>query len=261
MDLASQERPSDSALIERIWYSRSQSAVDFYSMADVHSELVITRWRGQTRLTIRGPETRATLACTLPGAEHIGIQFNPGVYMPRFPPSRVIDRGDVELPAASTRSFWLDGAAWEFPTYENADTFVDRLVRAGYLVRDPLIADVLRQKPVDASLRTVQRRFLRATGLTQDTIYQIERARYAVGLLLRGVSILDTVEESGYFDQPHLTRVLKRMVGFTPAQIARGDPPERLSFLYNTSPVQEFILSKQGQPPAAVASPMGLSFA
>jgi methylphosphotriester-DNA--protein-cysteine methyltransferase len=39
-------------------------------------------------------------------------------------------------------------------------------------------------------------------------------------LLQRGVSIHDTVHEAGYFDQPHLTRSLKRLLGQTPAEIA-----------------------------------------
>jgi AraC-like DNA-binding protein len=29
------------------------------------------------------------------------------------------------------------------------------------------------------------------------------------------------VYQVGYFDQPHLTRALKRWVGYTPAQLAR----------------------------------------
>jgi methylphosphotriester-DNA--protein-cysteine methyltransferase len=50
--------------------------------------------------------------------------------------------------------------------------------------------------------------------------------------LKQGVSILDTVHEAGYFDQAHLTRSLKYLIGQTPAKIARGD--EQLSFLYKT---------------------------
>lgn len=69
------------------------------------------------------------------------------------------------------------------------------------------------------SLRTVQYRILRSTGLSQRTIRQIERARYAAILLKQGVSILDTVYEAGYSDQPHLTRSLKHFIGHTPAEI------------------------------------------
>jgi methylphosphotriester-DNA--protein-cysteine methyltransferase len=69
------------------------------------------------------------------------------------------------------------------------------------------------------SLRTVQYRFLRSTGLSQRTIQQIERARYATSLLKQGVSIFDTVYEAGYSDQPHLTRSLKHFIGLTPTEV------------------------------------------
>lgn len=49
---------------------------------------------------------------------------------------------------------------------------------------------------------------------------QIERARYATTLLQQGLSIPDVVYDAGYFDQPHLTRSLKRYIGQTPAQLA-----------------------------------------
>jgi methylphosphotriester-DNA--protein-cysteine methyltransferase len=71
----------------------------------------------------------------------------------------------------------------------------------------------------------VRHRFLQATGQTQSHIRQYERAIKAASLLRHGVSILDTVFEAGYFDQPHLTRSLKHFLGFTPAQILPGPQP------------------------------------
>jgi methylphosphotriester-DNA--protein-cysteine methyltransferase len=65
----------------------------------------------------------------------------------------------------------------------------------------------------------MRHRFRQATGLTQSYIRQMQRAQHAQTLLLQGVSILDTVNEAGYFDQPHLTRSLKQFLGYTPAQI------------------------------------------
>jgi methylphosphotriester-DNA--protein-cysteine methyltransferase len=85
------------------------------------------------------------------------------------------------------------------------------------------------------SLRTGQRHFLQATGLTHRAVRQIERARHATNLLKQGVSILDTVHEAGYFDQAHLTRSLKHFVGETPREI--GQAGTQLSFLYKTRPL------------------------
>jgi AraC-like DNA-binding protein len=78
---------------------------------------------------------------------------------------------------------------------------------------------VLQQQLKDLSLRSVQRRFRRATGLTQCAVRQIERAREAVALLEQGRAILDIVDLAGYADQSHLTRSLKHLIGQTPAQI------------------------------------------
>lgn len=70
--------------------------------------------------------------------------------------------------------------------------------------------------------------------MTYGTVRQIERARRATNLLRRGVPIADTVEEAGFFDQAHLTRSLRNLIGLTPAMIAREE--RQLSFLYNTAP-------------------------
>jgi len=89
------------------------------------------------------------------------------------------------------------------------------------LLSDPIVDAVLQDHATDMSLRSVRRRFVLATGLTQSAIRQIERARQAAALLQQGVSILDTVYQAGYADQPHMTRSLKRFIGQTPAQIVR----------------------------------------
>ena len=99
-------------------------------------------------------------------------------------------------------------------------------MRKGLLVRDPVVEAVLQGQPQALSTRSIQYRFMRATGLTYKTIQQIERARQAMALLEQGVSILDTVHEVGYFDQSHLTNSLKRFLGQTPAQISRVRQPE-----------------------------------
>jgi AraC-like DNA-binding protein len=236
MDLICDERESDSPFVERIWRGQGIEAGDFISMAEIEYGMVVTRLRGKTSITLRGPATRATPAFCPPDAEFVGIQFKPGVFMRELPANMVVERQDITLPESSSTTFWLDGSTWEYPDYENADTFVDWLLQDDLLVDDPLVDAVINSQPVELSLRTVQRRFLRATGLAVNTIHQINRALFATQLLKAGKSILDTVFEAGYFDQPHLTRALKRFVGLTPAQIAKPDRSERLSFLYKQNP-------------------------
>ncbi len=232
--LAFEERLSDSPFVERIWRTQSERVAAFISIAASHWELVVWTQHGKTNFTVRGPETKATSVPVPEDAEFFGIVFKHGAFMPHLPVSRLVD-GEVTLPEATSQSFWLKGSAWQRPDYDNADTFVDRLVRSGLLVQDPIVDAALRGRLPDLSLRSIQRRFLRATGLTHRAIYQIERARLATILLKQGVSILDTVHEAGYADQPHMTRALKRLIGRTPAQIVDCDRSEQMSYLFKTT--------------------------
>jgi hypothetical protein len=222
-----EDRPSDSPFVKTIWRAQSERAGSFISTAASHWEMVVTRHGGRTIFTVRGPETKATpLHYKSTGAEWLGICFKLGTFLPQLPPGQLLDRRDVNLPEASSHSFWFGSSAWECPTFENADTFVDWLVRKGLLVRDPVVEAVLGGHPQALSPRSVQYRFMRATGLTFKTIQQIERAQQAKALLEGGAPIIDTVHEAGYFDQSHLTNALRRFVGQTPAQIARRTQPE-----------------------------------
>jgi len=232
-----EERPSDSRFVDRVWRAESERAGAFSSVATSQWEMVVSRYRGETTVTVRGPETKATpVYCSIVGAEWFGIIFRHGTVFPYLPAGMLVD-GDIDLPDALSSSFWLNGSAWQFPDYDNADTFVERLATQELLVRDPIVESALRGELQDLSPRSVQRHFLQATGLTQGSIRQIERARYATLLLQRGTAIAETVEQAGYADQAHLTRSLKYFIGKTPAQIVRKTEPEQLSLLYQT----EFI--------------------
>jgi AraC-like DNA-binding protein len=230
------QRSSDSPFVDHIWCSHSEGAHLFLSIAVSRLELVVTKLQGKITMTVRGPETKATPMGECPdGGEWFGIVLKPGAFLPHLPVKSLVD-SSVNLPTTSTTSFWLDGSAWQFPTFENADTFVDRLVRAGLLVRDPIVEAALQRDLNDLTLRSIQYRFLQSIGITQSAVRQIERARYATILLQQGVSISDTVLQAGYYDQPHLTRSLKRFIGQTPAQLLQHSRPEQLSLLYNTTP-------------------------
>jgi AraC-like DNA-binding protein len=233
MFLIFEDRPSDSPFVERIWRCHSERSGTFFSMASSHWEMVVTRHQGKRFLTVRGPETKATTVDCPAEGEWLGIRFKLGTFMPQLPARNLLDRRDVTLPEATNQSFWLNGSAWEYPDFENAETFVNRLVHDELIARDLTVNVALQGHRLKLSLRSAQRHFLQATGMTHSTFRQIERARYATNLLKQGASILDAVYEAGYFDQAHLTRSLKHLVGQTPAKILRQD--EQLSFLYKTS--------------------------
>jgi AraC-like DNA-binding protein len=218
MNFIFEGRASDSSLVESFWRTQSIGGGFFTSQAGSQWEMVVTRQKGRTWLTVRGPEIQARPAPVPEDAEFFGIRFKLGTFMPHLPAKSLVNVG-IDLPEAAGKTFWFNGSAWQFPTFENADTFINRLVRGGLLAYEPLVGAALAGQLKDLSLRSVQRRFLQATGLTHSAVRQIERARQAAALLDKGLSILDTVAELGYADQPHLTRSLKHFMGQTPAQI------------------------------------------
>ena len=214
---AIEARSSRSQLVEETWQARSAPEESFLSVAATHWEMVVTRQRGAARLTVRGPETRATTVRIPQDAEFFGIQFSVGTFMPGLPPGRLVDR-TVTLPAAGG-SFWLDASAWELPGPDTADVFADRLACAGLLVHDPIVAEALQGDVDGYSTRSLERRVARATGLSRGVTERIRRAERAVELLSQGRPASEVAGRTGYADQPHLTRSLRRFVGQTPAQI------------------------------------------
>jgi hypothetical protein len=220
MEFVFDARSANSSFVEMIWHTHSDRAGTFTSVAVSNWEMAIATFNGKTTIVARGPETKASQADFPADAEFFGITFKLGTFMPHLPVKTLVDRQDATLPLASSNSFWLHGCAWELPTFENADVFINRLIRQGILVRDPVVEAAIQGYTPDISIRSLQYRFLQATGLTYKTIEQIERARNAVSLLEQGTPILDTAFELGYFDQAHLTNSLKRFIGKTPAQIA-----------------------------------------
>ncbi|MBI1278837.1 MAG: helix-turn-helix domain-containing protein [Anaerolineaceae bacterium] len=213
-----EERHADSPFVERIWKTRSEKAGSLTSISTTVWSMVIAECRGRLSISLHGPETGASCKTFPDGAEWFGIIFKLGTFVPDILPGSFIDR-HIVLPDTSGRSFSLGHSTWQVPTYENADTFVNQLVRAGILVHEPITNAVHQGRSQSLSLRMVQYRFRRSTGLSQRTIRQIQRARYAAALLKQGASIFDTVCEAGYSDQPHLTRSLKHFIGLTPAEI------------------------------------------
>lgn len=225
MSIIYEERASDSPYEETIMHGRTLSDGSPVRPAECRWHMVFVRKDGEVRVVFVGPWTTAGSTYYAEGAEILWVKFTLGAFMPHLPAGSFLDTETI-LPEAASRSFWLKGSAWQFPDHENAETFVERLVRNGVLVRDPVVNAALHERPQELSSRTVRHRYLRATGLTQSRIRQVERAQRAAALLRQGESISDTVHGIGYFDQPHMTRSLKQWVGHTPAQIVRSSNPE-----------------------------------
>lgn len=215
-----ESRLSDSPYVEIIWRGHVEQDYAPVCPADSHWNLLFSKQAGRVRVTAEGATSQHVPKTQIEGIEFLVIKFKHGVFMPYLTADCILN-GDALLPEANSHTFWLHGASWQVPDFENVEEFVDRLVREEVLTVDPVVHSVLRDQRLDLSARTVRRRFLQSTGLTPTTIQQIERAQKAAALLGQGVPILDAVYEAGYADQPHMTRSLRRFYGFTPAQIAQ----------------------------------------
>lgn len=66
------------------------------------------------------------------------------------------------------------------------------------------------------------RAFRRHTGLTPHTYQLQRRLEVAKGRLLKGEAIASVATETGFFDQSHLGRHFRRIVGVTPRVFVKG---------------------------------------
>lgn len=218
-----ENRIERSGFVRRIWRTHSIERPSFISVAVPTWQIVFFQGAEGPKMAVaRGPETLATRSDIPQHTEFFGIEFELGAFLPDYGIGKLVDHAE-NLSIESDRAFWLNNTKFELPTFENAEVFVDHLIRAGALVRDPVVEQTLLRKPVALTDRSIQRRFITSTGLTYSAVRQIERAERAAGLLLNGAEIFDVVDSEGYYDQAHLTRSLKRYLGTTPGRIVKGD--------------------------------------
>ncbi len=219
-----EDRTERSDFVERIWRTPGVPDKAMISVAVPRWQIVVVKSsRAPTSVFVRGPETKASIVEIPQDAEFFGIEFKLGTFIPSLPVGTLVDIGR-ELDAVSRTKIDLAGSSWEIPNFENATDFVAHLAKAGALVRDPIVEQTLLRQPVAISERSMQRRFLRATGLTYGTVRQIERAKRTVALLAVGTGIQEAVEIAGYSDQAHMTRSLQRFLGKTPGKLTSGKP-------------------------------------
>lgn len=224
MGFHAEERASDSPYLETVTRGWTEGEGSVIRPAESHWHMVLTTYQGKMHCIVTGALPTSGVVSYTEGAEILWIRFKLGTFLPHLP-ARLLLNKETLLPDAACHSFWLGGSAWQFPDFDNVETFINRLARAGALACDPLVNAVLQDRPQEMAPRTIRHRFLQATGLSHNHIHQIERAQQAAALLRQGMSIADTVYELGYFDQPHLTRALKQWVGQTPAHIIRLNQP------------------------------------
>ena len=178
-----EQRGSDSPLVAHV---RQVTFAEDWAGATTPDgcwDLVVREVTGGVEVLQTGVITRPVELAYRAGERYLQIAFKPGVFMPRLPGDRMVDRG-ILRPMESRRTFLLDRERLAVPTFEDAEGLVERLARLELLVRDGLVEAV-----IAGTLRTDAPR------------------------------TVDVAVDLGYADQPHMARSLKRFMGRTPGEI------------------------------------------
>src|SRR5579859_5044770 len=134
-------RGSDSPYIEAVWRGQAGSAYAPICPASSHWHLLFLRQNGKVKVSVVGPSTRATPVTQAEGTEWFGVTFPLGTFLPFVAVRNLLDEQAI-LPLSAKTSFGLAGSSFQFPDYENVETFVNRLVRENMLVSDPIVRAV-----------------------------------------------------------------------------------------------------------------------
>ncbi|MDB5542369.1 MAG: hypothetical protein JWQ89_4096 [Devosia sp.] len=214
-------RPVDSPFVESISSIRFVADGSTLMQPDGCWDIAVIK-RGDDRLVLRtGLTTRPVVYEYAAGDELLVISFKPHSFMPLMPGKVMRDEG-VMLEKFGRGGFWVGTDVREIPTFENADVFVERLVRDGIVASNELVASVVEGQPKAMTERTLQRHFLRTTGLTYKHFTLVQRAQKAVSLLQMGRPAVEVALALGFSDQAHMINSLKAIMGQTPREIARA---------------------------------------
>jgi hypothetical protein len=211
-----EEKLSSSPYVDVVWRTEDQTDGVYVASADACWDMVfIKSHEGKSTVLLSGPSSKTTLVPYSAGNKNFGIRFKPGVIFTNIPVTDMLDVTKALLrPTEDT--FELQDITWKLPTYENIDDFLAKLGEGGMLSMDPVVRDVLENKDVKMSVRSIQRHFAMTIGMSPRQVKQITSARRAVDLLIQGRPLAEVSYELGYADLPHMIRMLKRFTGFTP---------------------------------------------
>jgi len=216
-----QFRPVDSPHVQSISSMRFTAAGETLMQPDGCWDFAILKQGDQVNVLRTGLTTQTVTYEHQAGDEILVISFKPQSFMPLMPGEVMRDEG-VMLEKFGRAQFLLGDGAREIPTFENADVFVERLVRDGLIESNDIVASVVDGNPKAMSERTMQRHFLRTTGLTYKHFTLVQRAQQAVALLRMGRSAVDVAFALGFSDQAHMINSLRAIMGQTPGEIARA---------------------------------------
>ena len=218
-----------SSLVDGVlWSSVSDGAVSRI-LPDGCSDLM---WL-DGELVVAGPDSRAYLYESRPGALTAGIRFPPGLGPAVFGvPAHELRNQRIPLAA-----LWSDAEVRrltdEVGTASNLTTALEtiaaRQVRAAETV-EPVVSVVVSLLAAGSSVsatadavgfseRQLLRRCLDAFGYGPKTLGRILRMNRALGLARSGTALAEVASLTGYADQAHLTRDVKDLAGVPIGQL------------------------------------------
>lgn len=211
-------RVSDSPFVESVWEGVANGDGVHMTAADGVIDLTMQRRQGSTRLLLSGPTSKMHMTPFTAGDEVLTIRLRTGVHF-SFTASLQLTDVNRYLPNASAQRFWLHSTSVAFPSFDNVETFIERLARAGLLRRDIVVEDKLADRSRQLSARTIQRHFLASTGMTVNHVQQIRRAEHARSLLTAEHTLASIAFEVGYSNPGHMTNSFKYFFGHTPRDL------------------------------------------
>ena len=216
MSFTYEEKQSSSPYVDVVWHTEDQTDGVYTASADACWDMIFIKSKeGKTKVLLSGPSAKITQVPYSAGNKNFGIRFKTGIIFANIPVNDMVNVTKA-LPMPTEDRFVLQGITWKLPTYESIDKFLIGLEEGSLISFDPVVRDVLENKAVKMSARSIQRHFAMTIGLSPRSVKQITSARKAVALLLQGIPLVEVSYQLGYADLPHMIRMLKRFTGYTP---------------------------------------------
>ena len=212
-----------SRYLDRVTLTRFAAAGETLIQPDNCWDIVVFNRDGAVQVLRTGLTTRPDVVEHEAGDEILTISFRPDTFMSLLPGETMRNKAML-LDRFGRRDIRIGADVREIPTFDNADVFVERLVRDGIVESNSVVASIVERRPKAMSERTMQRHFLKTTGLTYKHFTVIQRAQEATSLLRTGRPAADVAFALGYSDQAHMINSLKRTMGQTPGEIVRAAP-------------------------------------
>ncbi len=212
-------RHSSHPLIDTVWTTQNIADGVYSATPDGSWDLIVLIQADMSKsMMITGQATKPMDVPYTKGTSSVVISFARGAYLPLYAGDRLVDSFEI-LPNADAAHFILDGHVFGFPSFETAEQLIEELIDAQLLFADPVVYAAATGTSWAASKRSYQRHFATSTGISEKSFEQIERAKEAVRQLQNGVSPNNVAANTGYSDQPHLARSLKKIMGVKPSDV------------------------------------------